>query len=536
MVNQMCRIVLLPALAGLLLSLAGCGQKVVDYQVRVVTSACVAPSPLEGVTHLRLRVTGPGIEQPLISVSRIEDAVQRVPQIPAGMKRVLEVRAYGGDPATAAVVSIGTSPPFDVPESVPEDAAPVEIAVFLRRVNTFTPPSTAATPTTCSRMAAVRAGHSATLLDDGRVLIAGGYQLAQDRARDTLHTAELYDPATGSFSAAQDVGLYNQQAQFTPIPRAFHGAVRLPNGQVLLAGGERRSGGSYFANKTALVYDPNVNRFWGFEMKAGRIGPGIALDEGGRVLVVGGVDSQGRAVAAPEWFDPSRPAFIAQNPDDPTQAVRENPKLLPAAAPRIGMGVAAVQDGKYVAVAGGSDGAQLPDEVLFYRFDGTTFAPETASVRLRQTRQGAGLARFGDASRLLIVGGYGGMSPPADALSSSELISTGDAFNVADGQPLTASRGGMCVVSLPDGRVLTGGGRAGEAGAPTSVRNAELIVASASGRPAVFELPLLPVGRYHHTCTALQDGSVLVLGGVEEAPNGPRALSDAWIFTPAPLD
>ncbi len=532
----MCRNVGVPALAGLLLVLAGCEPKVVDYQVRVVTSACVAPSPLEGVTHLRFRVTGPGLEQPLIAVSKIEEAVQRVPEIPAGPKRVLEVRGYGGDPATSAVVSLGTSQPFDVPDVVPEGAAPVEIVVFLRRVNTFTPPSTIQAPTTCSRLTSARAGHSATLLDDGRVLLAGGYQFGAERARDTLHTAELYDPATGSFSNAQDVGLFNSQAQFTAIPRAFHGAVKLPDGQVLLAGGERRSGGSYFANKTALVYTPGVNRFWGFEMKAGRIGAGLAVDEGGRVLVVGGVDSQGKAVASPEWFDPKRGAFIAQNPDDPAQSAKENPKLLPAAAPRIGMSVSPVQDGRYIAVAGGSDGAQLSDEILFYKFDGSTFAPEPSTVRLRQTRQGAGLARFGDSSRLVIVGGYGGMTAPAGALSSSELISTGTAFNVADGQPVTASRGDVCVVSLPDGRVLAVGGRAGDANAPVSVKNAELLAPSPSGGAAVFEVPQLPVGRYHHSCTTLQDGSVLVIGGVEEAASGPRVLSDAWIFTPAPLD
>jgi hypothetical protein len=520
----------------LAVSLAGCGPKVVEYQVRVVTSACVAPSPLEGVTHLRFRVTGPGLEAPLESASRIEEAVQRIPKIPAGPQRVLQVRGYAGDPATGMVLSLGVSSPFDVPQVVPEGAAPVEIAVFLRRVNAFTPPSTLQAPTTCSRLTSGRAGHTATLLDDGRVLVAGGYHLGAERARDTQHTGELFDPTTGAFSAAADVGLFNQQGQFTAIPRAFHGAVRLANGQVLLAGGERRSGGSYFANKTGLVYDPAVNKFWGFEMKAGRIGPGLAADEAGRVLVVGGVDSQGKAVAAPEWLDPAKPAFTAQNPDDPSQASRENPRLLADAAPRVGMSVAPVQDGKFIAVAGGANGTEPADEVLFFRFDGDTFRSEPSTVRLRQTRHGAGLARFGDSNRLVIIGGFQEPASTGSSLDSSEIISTGGSFNVADGQPITASRGDLCVASLPDGRVLAVGGRTGAGNALQSVKNAELMAPNPAGGAQLLEVPPLAVSRYHHTCTTLRDGSVLILGGVEEAPSGPRVLSDAWIYTPAPTD
>ena len=46
----------------------------------------------------------------------------------------------------------------------------------------------------------------------------------------------------------------------------------------------------------------------------------------------------------------------------------------------------------------------------------------------------------------------------------------------------------------------------------------------------------LAVPRYHHTCTALTDGTVLVLGGLRDESGVLEALQDAWIFTPAPLD
>src|SRR5215475_3823031 len=68
-------------------------------------------------------------------------------------------------------------------------------------------------------MMAPRYGHSATLLQDGRVLIAGGPYAGS--------TAEIYDPVSGTFAKT---GALIQQ-------RFRHAAVLLPDGPVLLVGG-----------------------------------------------------------------------------------------------------------------------------------------------------------------------------------------------------------------------------------------------------------------------------------------------------------
>ena len=73
------------------------------------------------------------------------------------------------------------------------------------------------------------ADHTATLLPNGKVLVAGGCIMAVD----DLSSAELYDPATGTWTATGSLG----------TARYGHTATLLPNGKVLVAGGDNGSNG-----------------------------------------------------------------------------------------------------------------------------------------------------------------------------------------------------------------------------------------------------------------------------------------------------
>jgi hypothetical protein len=95
-------------------------------------------------------------------------------------------------------------------------------------------------------MLSARRGHSATLLPNGQVLLAGGLD---DATGTVLASAEIYDPATGKFSAA---GTMNSA-------RSQHSASLLQNGQVLLAGG--LSSTTSDATDSAELYNPSTGRF-----------------------------------------------------------------------------------------------------------------------------------------------------------------------------------------------------------------------------------------------------------------------------------
>ncbi len=75
-------------------------------------------------------------------------------------------------------------------------------------------------------MTAVRYYATATLLQNGKVLITGGMPVSEGGST-VLASAEIYNPATGTFTAIGNM----------TMPRVFHTATLLPNGTVLIAGG-----------------------------------------------------------------------------------------------------------------------------------------------------------------------------------------------------------------------------------------------------------------------------------------------------------
>jgi len=118
-------------------------------------------------------------------------------------------------------------------------------------------------------LATARYFHTATLLPNGKVLVAGGAI-----GYTPLASAELYDPATGTWTATESLH----------TARFFHTATLLPNGKVLVAGG---AGNGYLAS--AELYDPATETWTATgSLHTARDLHTATLLPNGKVLVAGG--------------------------------------------------------------------------------------------------------------------------------------------------------------------------------------------------------------------------------------------------------
>ena len=136
--------------------------------------------------------------------------------------------------------------------------------------------------------------HTATLLNDGTVLIAGGF----DSNANPLSSAEIYDPVAGTYTLTGSLN----------IGRAVHTATLLNNGMVLIAGGYDTSGN---AIASAELYNPATSTFTitGSLNTPRYDGAQGTLLSNGTVLLAGGQDNNGNTLASAELYDPATGNF-----------------------------------------------------------------------------------------------------------------------------------------------------------------------------------------------------------------------------------
>ena len=163
--------------------------------------------------------------------------------------------------------------------------------------------------TTGPEMVFPRRHHTMTLLEDGRVLVAGGIQLRGSGFGASPNT-ETYDPAADAFTEGPRM--------VASSGRWLHSATRLADGRVLVAGGRDnncRDACPLYALASAEIYDPATGTFAPTgSLNVSRYGHSAALLPDGRVLVLGGatfedLGTPGDAVTAAEVWDPATGAF-----------------------------------------------------------------------------------------------------------------------------------------------------------------------------------------------------------------------------------
>jgi N-acetylneuraminic acid mutarotase len=150
--------------------------------------------------------------------------------------------------------------------------------------------------TPAAPMATARSFHTATLLPNGEVLVAGGATTYHLPRGSVTTGAEIYDPASDTWHKAASMS----------VSRYHHGAAALSDGRVLVAGGWALTSNSDKSLATAEIYDPVQNTWTATgSMATGRASGGIVTLPDGRVLVAGGVNPAYRVVATSEIWDAS---------------------------------------------------------------------------------------------------------------------------------------------------------------------------------------------------------------------------------------
>jgi hypothetical protein len=351
-------------------------------------------------------------------------------------------------------------------------------------------------------MASGRHDHSATVLADGRVLIAGG----QDTSNE-LASAELYDPKTGTFSPTGSM----------TTARMDHTATRLPDGRVLIAGGLDSSG--YLAS--AELYDPHSGTFSPTgSMATARYGHTATLLSDGRVLIVGGF--VGHTAIPTPLIDVPATLASAELYDPATATFTRTGSMATARGSHT---ATLLSDGR-VLVAGGQVATGALGDNTFASAElydpGTGGFSPTGSMSTGRVGHTATLLTDG---RVLIAGGRGaGMSGSGSPFASAELYDARTGKFSATGSMTTVRREHTATL-LSDGRVLIAGGT----DASERLASAELY----DPHTGAFS----PTGsttdaRYRHAAALLPDGRVLITGGYGPTTPANPALASAEVFEP----
>ena len=377
----------------------------------------------------------------------------------------------------------------------------------------LTGPVMAGSFSSAASLAIGRYYHTATTLPNGKVLVAGGNR-PSGNSFVFIGEAELYDPATDHWSSA---------GTLVP-PLAYHAATLLPNGKVLLTGGCEPT-----TPAPPQLYDPATNSwtYAGAAVPLSRLFPTATLLADGRVLLVGGrYGSTGPILATADLFDPATNTWTPV-PDMVHERIQHAATLLPSGKVIVTGGVDA--QGERIAAA------EVYDPVSNTWSSGGTLA---------HARDSHSATRLLDQT-VLVAAGTGpielpfGLGTALGELSSTEIYdpahntwtstSTEDceqeSENIGDPRPagcLRVQRTGHTATLLPDGTVLAAGGI-------TADRDASAEIYHPASKTWT-STDMMETPRELHAAALLTDGRTLIVGGWNQY-NGVGTLASAELYS-----
>lgn len=313
--------------------------------------------------------------------------------------------------------------------------------------------------TTTTSMQQRRSFHTATRLSNGRVLVAGGWDLSNY----SVHTsAELYDPVTQTWSVTGSM----------PNRHLYASAELLADGRVLVAGGYDET---YQETAKAELYNPSTGTWTAAaSMSAARGEPFLTRLPSGSVLVAGGSNNGASALTTTAIYDPANNAWTASG--SMTQSLA---------------GPVGVRLGDRILLVGGSGSGAVAE---LYNIDTGIFSSVAAPTGNYAAET---ITKLSNGLVLIAGGSQNPSNPQVYNPTTNTWTRTGATSYV---------RGSATATPLNDGRVLIVGSSQSAA-----AKTSELYDPTwGTWVPA----PDLSVGRMGgHTATLLANGKVLIAGG-----------------------
>jgi N-acetylneuraminic acid mutarotase len=443
--NSLCVLKQVFLLGAICFSLVSCTQPT----PLVVTIVPITVEPMVVTVEIPVEVTREATRQMIVT----QEVTREV------TRQIIATREV---PVTRLVPVTVTPPPTSTPIPTPTPL-PSPVPTFGAQTLAYTGQWSSA-----GSMTMARGLHTATVLRDGRVLLAAGRSGSYPDV--SLSNAEIYDPVSGTFRAIASLN----------TARHEHSATLLPDGRVLVIGGYNPRQGWL---SSAEIYDPATGQ-WNVTQPifAHGVTHSATLLKDGRVLVMAGAIQSGSAGPDDrvEIFDPKTNRWQKAALHENTEGGHTATLLI---------------DGR-VLIAGGSADPAIYDPAS------DTWQPAGKLAISRALAQ-AVLLQDG---RVLLIGGV--PLPQGGTVLNSVEIYDPASNTWRQATPLAQARYIHTATLLPDGRVVIVGGWNG-------YENSLLDSAEVYDYKSATWSTLAPlsIGRVEHTATLLPDGRILVTGG-----------------------
>lgn len=336
-----------------------------------------------------------------------------------------------------------------------------------------------------------RISHTATLLNDGQILVVGGRATSNNSGEPSgyLSSSELYNPITNTWSQTANIH----------ISREGHTATKLPNGKVLIVGGY---------NSTVLndceIYDPTSGNWTNTgSLNEARTSHTATLLPNGEVLVTGG-DNLNGVLAGAEIYNPNTGAWRIVQSMSTTRTVHSAVLL---------------NDNKVLVVGGQDRFSNVLDSAEIFDISTETWASTQSMLTSRSAFQAKMLSN----GKVLVFGGFS----QGNSSSTSEIFDQSTETWSSTGN-MVAKRARGAASILQNGDILITGGISDVTSGATIQSSAEMYNVSLGTWNSI---PAMLNKRYFAEATLLANGKVLVTGGSTlESPD--TALAGALLYTP----